>query len=96
MPGSPLPTLEQALAHEITVTHLGRTLAVTAARLETESGGVVWTACGAIGPGPCARFMKAITIIAATAGIATPNIQRRDQNPARRMCLSGVSSALRT
>jgi signal transduction histidine kinase/DNA-binding response OmpR family regulator len=40
---SPLPPLSEALEHETTVEHLGRTLAVTAAKLETESGGVVWT-----------------------------------------------------
>jgi signal transduction histidine kinase/CheY-like chemotaxis protein len=41
--GSPLPDLEAALAKETVVEHHGRTLAVTAAPLGGEQGGVVWT-----------------------------------------------------
>lgn len=41
--GSPLPPLAQALGKETTVEHAGRTLAVTAATLGSESDGVVWT-----------------------------------------------------
>jgi signal transduction histidine kinase/CheY-like chemotaxis protein len=40
---SPLPALAQALRRETIVEHRGRTLAVTAAPLGTESDGVVWT-----------------------------------------------------
>ena len=40
---SPLPPLGQALRKEMIVEHHGRTLAVTAAPLGTESDGVVWT-----------------------------------------------------
>ena len=41
--GSPLPPLEEALGRETVVEHRGRTLAVTAAPLGSESDGVVWT-----------------------------------------------------
>jgi signal transduction histidine kinase len=40
---SPLPPLDAALGGEALVEHGGRTLAITAARLGTESDGVVWT-----------------------------------------------------
>jgi signal transduction histidine kinase/DNA-binding NarL/FixJ family response regulator len=41
--GSPLPPLERALGTETVVQHLDRTLAVTAAKLGGDAGGVVWT-----------------------------------------------------
>jgi signal transduction histidine kinase/DNA-binding NarL/FixJ family response regulator len=40
---SPLPPLDAALEGEVAVEHGGRTLSVTAARLGSENGGVVWT-----------------------------------------------------
>jgi len=41
----PLPAARDALGHEVLIEHAGRTLAVTAARLDEEDahGGVVWT-----------------------------------------------------
>jgi len=42
-PDSPLPPLRIALLGETTIEHRGRTLAVTAAPLGSESAGVVWT-----------------------------------------------------
>jgi signal transduction histidine kinase/ActR/RegA family two-component response regulator len=40
---SPLPDLDAALDHEITIDHEGRTLTVSAALLGDEADGVVWT-----------------------------------------------------
>ncbi len=43
-PGSPLPPLDQALAGEVVIEHHDRTLSITAARLGSDTDGVVWTA----------------------------------------------------
>jgi signal transduction histidine kinase/DNA-binding response OmpR family regulator len=42
-PDSPLPALEEAQMREVTIEHLDRTLAVTAANLGAGGAGVVWT-----------------------------------------------------
>jgi signal transduction histidine kinase/CheY-like chemotaxis protein len=61
---SPLPALTRALGNETIVEHRGRTLAVTAAPLGSESDGVVWTVRDI---SERARLEKAKTEFVATA-----------------------------